>query len=89
MTPTEHHDSLVRVLATLDQDAQESYSIAAARAMPLPMRRRARVYLEYFRRTAARAEQLLAALNTVESAECRPEKTSAGQEFLTPPARGN
>lgn len=64
MNRTERRNSLVRLIATIDQDAQVAHSIAADRAMPLPMRRRARIYLEYFRRTVARAEQLLAALDS-------------------------
>lgn len=64
MTRSERRNSLVRLLATIDQDAQEARSIAADRANPLPVRRRARVYLDYFRRTAARAEHLLAAIES-------------------------
>lgn len=52
----------IRLLAELDQDEREAATIASDWSLTKTERQRARAYRDFFRRSAARAEALLAKL---------------------------
>ena len=62
MTPAERRAATIKLLAQLDQDEQEAATIAANPTNTLAERKRANRYRDFFRRSIANAERVLAKL---------------------------
>jgi len=62
MKSSERRAAAIRLLAEIDQREREEASIAADSSMASRERRWARAYRDFYRRSAARVERLIAAL---------------------------